>query len=141
MQGEVRLRRDLEQLVGSCLRGQRRAVRVRRRESRWCKSLSVNVANVRFCLAMSVGRQQRIRGVIAAAITDGDGLQRIAVGIDRQRHCMADARIGELLAVDVVELALVVVVDRLARMGEEHRVPVSASGCSNWIVKLRSETL
>ena len=126
-QGQVRLRRNLEQLVGSYLRRQWRAVRVRVENCVGVQALAQY--SQRPLLSDDVVRgQQRVCRVVPATVANGDGLQRIAVGIHRQRHYMADARIGELLVVDVVELTLVVVVDGLARMGEEHRVPVLAFG-------------
>ena len=56
----------------------------------------------------------------AAPVADGGLLEHVAVGIDLQRQRVLDARIGRV--------ALVVVADRLARVGEEDGVAVGASG-------------
>ena len=56
----------------------------------------------------------------AAPIANGGLLEHVAVGIDFQRQRMLDARVGRV--------ALVVVADRLAGMGEEDGVAVGAPG-------------
>jgi hypothetical protein len=57
-----------------------------------------------------------VEGGHAALIADRGGTKDIAVGVDFQRQCVTDARVGRV--------AFVVIVDGLAGVAEEHRVPV-----------------
>ena len=68
------------------------------------------------CFSWSCGRSRRIWCIHAAAVADGGGFQDIAEVVDFQRQRMLDARIGRV--------ALVVVVDRFARMSEEHGMAI-----------------
>jgi hypothetical protein len=67
-----------------------------------------------------------MRIVVAAAITDGDGLKRITVVVYCQGHCVRYAWVGEAQPTDVVELAFVMEIDRFARMSEKDRMPVGS---------------
>ena len=57
-----------------------------------------------------------VEGGRTTLIADRGGTKDIAVGVDCKRQRMADARIGRV--------ALIVIVDGLARVAEEHRVAV-----------------
>ena len=76
---------------------------------------------------------------VSTPVANGDGLQNIAVGIDGQCELMGHAGVGRIpgigrwrigvghrVACNLEELAFVVEVDGLARMGEEDCVAVRA---------------
>src|SRR5208283_6230214 len=69
-----------------------------------------------------------VRVVVTAAVGNRGRLQYVPVGVHRERHAVCHSWISELglpRSIDVVERALVVKVDRLAGVGEEHGMTVS----------------
>ena len=79
-----------------------------------------SVGDERPGLFVPVGLQGQCGIGLATAVADGGILEHVAEVVDLQRECVLNARIGRV--------ALIVVVDRLTRMGEEDRVAVAVAG-------------
>ena len=106
------------QLEGERLARQRGAVR-RRPTSIGVGDAVLGVGEQRGGLLVAVGRRVGSAAIgLPAAVADGGLLEHVAVGVDLQRQRVLDARVGRV--------ALVVVGDRLARVGEEDGVAVGA---------------
>src|SRR5262249_22003404 len=66
-----------------------------------------------------VGTKDQISLVAPAAVANCDRLQRVSEIVDGQHYAVRHSGIGKLLAAYLVGFALVVEVDRFARVGEE----------------------
>ena len=80
--------------------------------------LGVGDERPRLLVLIGLHRQRGVR--LTSPVPDGRGFQHVAVKIHLQRQGVLDPRIGRI--------ALVVVGDRLTRVRQEHRVPISAAG-------------
>ena len=82
-----------------------------------------------------IGRCRAVKRaiVLAAAVADGRLLEHVAERVDLERQRVLDARVGRV--------ALVVVAEGLARMGEEDGVAVGAPGLQARMVKFCSVTV
>ena len=81
---------------------------------------------LRLFLAILSGEKRAWIGK-AASVADRHRLQNIAVVVDFKGDPVRDSRISTPTALDVIEFALVMEVNLLARMGEEYRVAIRSA--------------